>query len=121
MAKAMNPEIKLDWADGEYNFALRWKDLQRLEDDAGCGAMALLQRLRGGEWTIKDVSDVMRNALIGGGLEDGKALKLVRNYVEGLPPGMTYQFALGLLHIGLYGPLQTETDATASHAPEVEN
>ncbi len=74
--------IEADFADGHYEFRLAWGELEKLQDSLDCGPLVVLDRLQMRQWKIRDVREVIRLGLIGGGLDAGKALKLVRAYVE---------------------------------------
>lgn len=95
--------VTLDWADGTYNFALKWGQLSLLQEATDAGPFVVLGRLRGGTWRMEDISNVIRLGLIGGGLEPIKALKLVRAYVEDRPPLESLIFAVNILSAGLLG------------------
>jgi len=71
-----------DFADGHYTFRLAWGELEKLQDSLDCGPLVVLDRLQTRQWKIRDVREIIRLGLIGGGLDAAKALKLVRGYVE---------------------------------------
>ena len=93
----------LDWADGSYVFRLGWGELIALQEAANAGPYVVLQRLASGTWEMGDISHVIRLGLVGGGLEPGKALTLVRDYVETRPPAENLSFAQGILYAGVQG------------------
>lgn len=95
----------LDWADGTYQFALRWGELSELQDACGAGPFVVLARLAASQWRIEDVSTTIRLGLIGGGVEPAKALKLVQTYVESRPSDLIVNasFARGILETSIVG------------------
>ncbi|MEO7172029.1 gene transfer agent family protein [Flavobacterium sp.] len=95
--------ITLPWADGDYVFRLGWGELIELQEQCDAGPYVVLHRLGNGQWRVQDISHVIRLALIGGGLEPVKALTLVRNYVERLPPLTSVMMARGILALGVQG------------------
>lgn len=93
----------LDWANGSYTFRMGWGELIKLQEEVDAGPWMVLQRLSTGAWGVKDISAIIRLGLIGGGLEPGKALALVRDYVEERPPAENLSFATGILYAAVQG------------------
>lgn len=93
----------ISWADGRYQFALKWGELALLQEATDSGPLHLLERLGGKHWRTGDISHTIRLGLIGGGLEPAKALKLVEVYVEQRPPMENVQLAYGILAAGVMG------------------
>jgi hypothetical protein len=91
MAKSV--KVTLEWADGEYLFALRSGEIEELEsishnpetDKKGIGVGAVWMRLMGGGWYVSDIFNVIRLGLIGGGLDEVKAKRLVDFYAKNKP------------------------------------
>ena len=110
----------LDWADGTYEFALRWGELSELQDVCNAGPFVVLARLAGNQWLIEDIAAVIRLGLIGGGVEPGKALRLVRDYVESRPPMENASFARGILEVAIMGAPE-EAPGEAPAAPGKAN
>lgn len=73
------------FGDGEHKFRLAIGDLEELQEKTGCGPLALLERLEGGQWRTGDVSNVLRIGLVGGGMAAQPAHALVERYVRGVP------------------------------------
>lgn len=90
---AKSAKITLEWADGEYLFALRCGEIEELEADSfnpetgkkGIGIGAIWTRLMSGTWYINDVYNVIRLGLIGGGMEDVAAKRMVERYAKNKP------------------------------------
>lgn len=95
--------LELDWADGRYGFRLAWGELIKLQEACDTGPFVIYGRLQDGSWRVEDISHVIRLGLIGGGLEPGKALTLVRSYVESRPPLENRTLAIGVLSAALMG------------------
>lgn len=93
----------LEWADGSYEFALRWGELSELQEACGAGPFVVLARLAGNQWLMQDISTTIRLGLIGGGVEPTKALRLVKDYVESRPPMENVSMARGILEVALIG------------------
>lgn len=90
MPASYDPSITLDWADGTYTFRLcgvaEWT---KLED--ACGGLSLFEvaeRIFARRARAAWISEAIRLALIGGGLNASKALRLVREYVDQAPGGL---------------------------------
>ncbi|MGU3577097.1 gene transfer agent family protein [Brucellaceae bacterium C25G] len=118
-------KIELTWADGDYAFRLGWGELEALQEACDAGPWVILERLFTKQCLIGDISNVIRQGLIGGGLEPTAATKLVRTYVERRPPAENLLFATVILQAAIQGtdeePLgeqeaanQTESSLTAS-------
>lgn len=75
-----NGATTADFGDGTYVFRLPLGQLEELQETTGYGPFKLAQRLIQGEWAPKDVMEVIRLGLIGGGAKSMDALRLVRNY-----------------------------------------
>lgn len=78
-------EVELEWADGEFLFALKGKqieELQRVCGDVGFGV--IFQRLMLGTWSLGDIQHTIRLGLIGGGMDPILARRKVDAYAQ--PP-----------------------------------
>lgn len=88
-----SPEVTLDWADGTYSFALYGKQLEELQSISfnptsgkkGVGIAAIAMRVVGWNWYVEDLRNIVRLALIGGGMSPVRAEQLCRMYVDGQP------------------------------------
>lgn len=96
-------EVTLDWADGSHLFALKWGQIEELQEKTDAGPYFLLCRLHDGTWRIGDIEHVIRLGLIGGGMEPIKALGLVRRYVRDRPPMESLATAQAILGVGVMG------------------
>lgn len=103
-----NASITLTWADGDYSFRLAWGQLSQLQEQCDAGPYVILQRLMDGTWRLKDISEVIRWGLIGGGMEPVAALKLIRSYVEDRPPMENLMAAQAILTAGVIGAPEEE-------------
>lgn len=112
--------ITLDWADGTYQFALKWGELRLLQEATDCGPQELLRKLYDGSWLVDHLSHIIRCGLIGGGMEPAKALKMVRSYVESRPPLETMKYAEAVLAAGLAGAPDEQVGKKAA-APDQES
>ncbi|MEH6773709.1 MAG: gene transfer agent family protein [Cereibacter changlensis] len=68
---------RLQWSGGEHEFALPLGKLRALQDACDAGPEEIFNRLRTGRWKVCDIIEPIRLGLIGGGLTDGEAQKLV--------------------------------------------
>lgn len=121
--------ITLDWADGTYQFRLAWGQLVELQEKVDAGPFVILQRLNSGGWRVQDISQVIRLGLVGGGMKQADALKLVRLHVEAFPPAENLMVAQAVLAAGLMGApdeeikkngAAMETESTASPTASFE-
>lgn len=90
--------IMLTFLDGdEHVFRLAWGELERLEEERKVGCYLIFQRLHGEDWQINDIASVLKFGLMGGGMPEIQARKMVRRYVEERPPmGVEEPTPLGL-------------------------
>lgn len=96
-------KIELTWADGDYTFRLGWAEIEALQEACDAGPWVILERLFTKQCLIGDISSVIRQGLIGGGLEPTAATKLVRTYVEKRPPAENLLFATVILQAAIQG------------------
>lgn len=112
-------KINLTWADGDYDFALRWGELAELQEKTDAGPYVVLQRIGSGSWRVEDISNVVRLGLIGGGMTPADALKKVRMYVEQRPPMENVPLAYAVLQASLLGaPDEPMGEAEAANQME---
>lgn len=86
-------DLTLEWADGEYAFALRAKEIEAIEAECwnpatgkpGIGLGAIWQRVMGGDWYFTDLRNIIRHGLIGGGMGAVDASRMCKTYVDGVP------------------------------------
>lgn len=79
-------EIELSWADGTYLFALKLKQIEELQRLCGAGLGEIAQRLLvNGHWYVRDITETIRLALVGGGMAPTRALEMIATYVDGHP------------------------------------
>lgn len=74
--------IRLNWGDGEHVFRLRIGELIELQEKCDAGPSHVMERLATNRWKVEDIREPIRLGLIGGGLDAGKALTLVKRYVD---------------------------------------
>jgi len=75
-------EVVLEWADGEYLFALKGAQIEELEQICGkVGFGAIFQRVMLGTWFWGDIYHTVRLGLIGGGMGAVEAKRLTDTYI----------------------------------------
>jgi hypothetical protein len=112
--------IPLTWQGGEHEFALPIGQLRALQDRCDAGPAHVLGRLASGQWRVDDVTETIRLALMGGGLERSEAVRLVKLHVEEKPLAQSVTLASAVLMAALYGPEDDslgETTAGAAQSP----
>ena len=78
-------EIILEWADGEFLFALKSKQIEELQVLCKAGFGELTQRVFLGTWFYRDIYETIRLGLMGGGMGAVEAKRKVDMYVDGQP------------------------------------
>lgn len=102
-------EVVLKWADGEYVFRLRIKEIDELQRVCNAGFGEIAQRVMSGVPYYRDVYDTIRLGLIGGGMPAVKALQMVQTYVEDRPfadprdPCSPLKMAIAILQAKFFG------------------
>ena len=82
MDASLKASVVLEWADGEYPFALRGKEIEELEHICGrVGFGAIYQRLTSGTWFWGDIYHTVRLGLLGGGMGEVEAKRLTEMYI----------------------------------------
>lgn len=92
-----------DFGDGAYKFRPNLSELEELEEKCGAGIGAIYLRLHSPNYTIADVRETVRLGLIGGGMAPGKALALVRRYVDGRPIDESWLLARTIMGAVMHG------------------
>jgi hypothetical protein len=103
----------IEWRGGRHLFCLTACGLvMTLEDRRKTAIAAIYARLIGGVWYMNDIRETVRLALIGGGLSDREADKLVRRCVDRHPQGLaaSVPLALGLLEAAIIGVADDRPD-----------
>lgn len=99
-------KVELAWADGDYVFDIGpLGAIRELEEKCDAGAAVIFHRLASNAWKDADVRETIRVGLIGAGMSQADALKLVKTHIDGQPrtphvsPAlailMAYQFGVG--------------------------
>jgi len=122
----MDCAVTFPWADGaEYRFALPLAQLEELQEKCGAGPEAILARLLAGVPHARDLREIIRLGLIGGGaVTPGAAVSLVARYVDARPRAESYMPARAVLMAAISGvpddPVgkdQAAMEAAAAGAP----
>ncbi|MGA0615323.1 gene transfer agent family protein [Paracoccus sp. KR1-242] len=96
--------VVIRWAGGEHAFRLGLAELEVIQQNTDCGPEHLLQRINAGLWTAAELMEILRNGLIGGGMDDVDAKNLVHR-TFGQHPMIVFKVpAQEVLFLCLYGP-----------------
>lgn len=82
----MQNHLTLEWADGTYDFKLPWAACAEIERKSDAGIQVIYERMMVGQSHLADVSEVIRQGLLGGtgGVVDDQAVECKPVVVEGL-------------------------------------
>ncbi len=69
------------WSGGEHRFHLGIGQLKALQKKCDAGPMWIFLRMGKGEWFVEDIVETVRLGLIGGGMSDKEARKLVEDEI----------------------------------------
>lgn len=78
-------EIVLEWADGEFLFALKGAQIEELQVLCKSGFGEIVQRVLMGKWYYKDIYETIRLGLIGGKMGAVEAKNKVQFYMSAAP------------------------------------
>jgi hypothetical protein len=86
-------DVTLEWANGEYLFALKGREIEALEAECinpstngvGIGLGAIWARVMGGTWYRSDIRNIIRLGLMGGGMGPIEANRMCKTYVDDVP------------------------------------
>lgn len=73
--------IDLTWAGDEREFRLANGQVFALQDERKCGIYELHTRFLSGKWLLEDVIEVLRQGLLGAGVESRIAKRLIEEHV----------------------------------------
>lgn len=102
-------------------FKLAWRELMKIQEACDAGPYVVLDRLVSGRWRLQDISEVIKWGLIGAGMSQGDALKLVEAEVQGRPPLENLVIAQTVLGAGVVGAPEEDVgkkSAAASRAKQ---
>jgi uncharacterized membrane protein len=105
------------FGDGEKTFAFTHPLIEELQRKTGTGIGALFGRVRSMQFSLSDITEVIRLGLIGGGTSPAEASALVNAYVIGRPLSESFAVALGVLTVVFFGT--DENDDTQDETRQV--
>lgn len=129
-------EVVLAFGPGEYLFRLAGAQIEALESECpnpatgrdGIGFGAIWQRVMEGNWFFKDLRNIIRHGLIGGGMGPVEANRLCRDYVDAMPrpivgippqPDSPLTVAQAILSAAVAG-IEEQPGAARPEAPELD-
>lgn len=74
------------WPGGEHSFRLGIGELRAIEQRCDAGVVVVLMRLLGQTWKIDDVLSPLRLGLIGGGMDERAAQKVIDDALSVVSP-----------------------------------
>jgi hypothetical protein len=101
-------------------FKLAWRELMKIQEACDAGPYVVLDRLLSGRWRLQDISEVIKWGLIGGGMPQADALKLVESEVEGRRPIENLIIAQTILGAGLVGAPEEDVGKKSEAANQEE-
>jgi hypothetical protein len=107
----------LKWIGGEHDFALDIGGLRALQNACDAGPEQIFRRILSGQWRIDDLYQTIRLGLIGGGMADRDAARVVDTAFRSHPVMLFRTTAHTVLLLSLLGdaddPLGEAQGATA--------
>lgn len=102
----MTSSFRAFLGDGDHNFALLPAQVAELERATGIGIGVLFQRVVARAFHMRDIVDVIRLGLVGGGTAPNKAHDLVADYVTSRPLAETVPLAVAILEHLWFGVVE---------------
>lgn len=82
----LTAEILLEWGDGRYLFALKGKQIEQLEHDAGgIGIGTITRKIFTGEGNYQMIRNIIHYGLEGGGMPPVTAARMMARFFDGQP------------------------------------
>lgn len=110
-----------DLGEGVYPLCLRIGELEQLEEVMDCGMATIYRRLTDGDWKVKDVREVLRLALIGGGMPPYEAAGMINRLITEGYFGHYYVVAQAVIQAAVMGyenaPPEKPMTPTESETP----
>ncbi|QBX38671.1 gene transfer agent family protein [Brevundimonas sp. S30B] len=120
-------EISLAFGGEERSFRLPIGRLRPLQEKVDAGPMELLQRFAAGTWRVDDLRETILQGLIGGGLDQAKASRLVIDYFDDQPLQPFVTLAQAIIMAAVVGAEDEELgeprgeEATSSPSPKASS
>lgn len=95
--------VELVWSGGEHPFLLGIGELRALQAKCDAGPMWIMTRLLSGQWMVDDVVETIRLGLIGGGMDQKEARKLVGLHVGDGAYQRNVATAAAILQVSIMG------------------
>lgn len=73
----MRPVETIVWPAGEHEFRLAIGELRAIEQQSNAGVAVVLRRLLTGDWYIDDIAGVIRLGLVGAGMTQNDAKRVI--------------------------------------------
>lgn len=110
--------IELPFNGRRTMFKLAWRELMKIQEACDAGPYVILDRLVSGRWRLQDISETIKWGLIGAGMDQGDALKLVETDVETRPPLENLVIAQKVLGAGVVGSTEEEVGKKSKAASQ---
>ena len=114
-------EKTIAFGDGEYLFRLPLKWVAELEQACDAGIGSIYARVLTFQHNSKELTEVIRCGLIGGGCEPARARQLVETYVDGFPLEEAHQLAIAVLAGCVHGYADDDTVSRTGNAEAAES
>ena len=111
----------LVWVGGEHAFALDIGALRALQTACDAGPQQILARIAGGTWRVDDLMQTIRLGLIGGGMEQKEAARLVETAFKSHPLLTFRPTAQSVLVLALMGDPEDRLGETTGETAPPEN
>lgn len=112
--------IAFPWADKTYTFRIAYGEWGELDRALKLGPIELYQKLLRQQWRAHELREIIRVALIGGGLDPSSALSLVGRYVEQRPILESAKPALLIMEAALIVEHETEIASGEAEAAKTD-
>jgi hypothetical protein len=100
--------VTLDFGGEERDFRLNIGRLRVLQERTDAGPLELIRRYESGAWKIDDLREPILQGLIGGGMDQASATRLVTQFFDGQPYLSFVRLAQAIVMVALVGAPEEE-------------
>jgi hypothetical protein len=94
----------------ERTFRLPIGRLRAVQERTDAGPLELLRRFESGSWRVDDLREVILQGLIGGGVDQGRATKLIVTFFDGQPLLQFVSLAQAIVLVAVVGAPDEDED-----------
>ncbi len=103
--------ISRPFAGAEYTFDLTFSLALEFERNLRKSLYAAMRAMLAGDWRLRDVEEIIRLGLIGGGTDDIEAVRLIEDHVKPAPIARHAKLCTDILEAAFFGQTAAKEEA----------